>query len=224
MRQKGLDFGGEELRPAAPVRPAPPRPAARRAWTVSQLTDRIQGVLETEFLDVWVEGEVSNLRLMPSSGHWYFSLKDEKAQIRAVVWKSDARYLKFQPKDGMKVVARGAVRLYPPRGEYQLSVQVIEPLGKGSLQQAFEELKEKLDKEGLFAPGAQAPAAHAAPAHRHRHLAHGRRAARHPARARGAATRTWRCSSIPAGCRGPRRRARSCAGSARSTASPASTC
>ena len=152
MRQKGLDFGGEELRPAAPVRPAPPRPAARKAWTVSQLSDRIQGLLETEFVDVWVEGEVSNLRVMPSSGHWYFTLKDEKAQIRAVVWKSDARYLKFQPRDGMKVVARGAVRLYPPRGEYQISVQVIEPLGKGSLQQAFEELKEKLDKEGLFDP------------------------------------------------------------------------
>jgi exodeoxyribonuclease VII large subunit len=157
MRQKGLDFGGEELRPAAPVRPAPPRPAARKAWTVSQLSDRIQGLLETEFVDVWVEGEVSNLRVMPSSGHWYFTLKDEKAQVRAVVWKSDARYIKFQPRDGMKVLARGAVRLYPPRGEYQLSVQVIEPLGKGSLQQAFEERKEKLDKEGLFDPARKRP-------------------------------------------------------------------
>src|SRR5260221_1467036 len=144
MRQKGLDFGGEEMRPvAAAVRPAPPRPAARKAWTVSELSDRILGVLETEFVEVWVEGEVSNLRVMPSSGHWYFTLKDAKAQIRAVVWKSDARYIKFQPRDGMKVLARGAVRLYAPRGEYQLTVQVIEPLGKGSLQQAFEELKEK---------------------------------------------------------------------------------
>ena len=153
VRQKGLDFGGEELRPAAVVRPAPPRPAARKAFSVSELSDRILGVLETEFVDVWVEGEVSNLRVMPSSGHWYFTLKDAKAQIRAVVWKSDARYIKFQPRDGMKVLARGAVRLYAPRGEYQLTVQVIEPLGKGSLQQAFEELKEKLDKEGLFASG-----------------------------------------------------------------------
>jgi exodeoxyribonuclease VII large subunit len=158
MRQKGLDFGGEELRPAAAVaRPAPPRPAPRKAFSVSELSDRIQGVLETEFVDVWVEGEVSNLRVMPSSGHWYFTLKDEKAQIRVVVWKSDARYIKFQPRDGMKVLARGAVRLYAPRGEYQLSVQVIEPLGKGSLQQAFEELKEKLDKEGLFAAGRKRP-------------------------------------------------------------------
>ena len=157
MRQKGLDFGGEELRPAVAARPTPPRPAARRALSVTELTDRIQGTLETEFVDVWVEGEVSNLRVMPSSGHWYFTLKDEKAQIRAVVWKSDARYIKFQPKDGMKVLARGAVRLYAPRGEYQLSVQVIEPLGKGSLQQAFEELKEKLEKEGLFAPNRKRP-------------------------------------------------------------------
>jgi exodeoxyribonuclease VII large subunit len=157
MRQKGLDFGGEELRPAAPVPSAPPRPAARRALSVSELTDRIQGALETEFGDVWVEGEVSNLRVMPSSGHWYFTLKDEKAQIRAVVWTSDARYIKFKPRDGMKVLARGAVRLYAPRGEYQLSVQVIEPLGKGSLQQAFEELKEKLEKEGLFAAARKRP-------------------------------------------------------------------
>jgi exodeoxyribonuclease VII large subunit len=157
MRQKGLDFGGEELPPAAAVRPAPRRAAPRRALTVSELSDRIQGVLETELADVWVEGEVSNLRVMPSSGHWYFTLKDDKAQVRAVVWKSDARYLKFQPRDGMKVLARGAVRLYAPRGEYQLSVQVIEPLGKGSLQQAFEELKERLDQEGLFAPGRKRP-------------------------------------------------------------------
>jgi exodeoxyribonuclease VII large subunit len=159
VRQKGLDFGSEDRRAAAAVPPAPaaPRKQERKAWTVSQLNDRIQGLLETEFVDVWVEGEVSNLRVMPSSGHWYFTLKDEKAQVRAVVWKSDARYLKFQPRDGMKVLARGAVRLYAPRGEYQLTIQVIEPLGKGSLQQAFEELKEKLDREGLFAPTRKRP-------------------------------------------------------------------
>jgi exodeoxyribonuclease VII large subunit len=113
-------------------------------------------VLETEFVDVWVEGEVSNLKLA-SSGHWYFSLKDEKAQIRAVVWKMDTRYVRFRPKDGMKVLARGQLRVYPPRGEYQLSVQVLEPLGKGSLQQAFEELKEKLEREGLFDPARKRP-------------------------------------------------------------------
>jgi exodeoxyribonuclease VII large subunit len=149
MQQKGLDFGGGAS--------ASRQPERRRALSVSELTDRIQGVLETEFLDVWVEGEVSNLRFMPSSGHFYFSLKDDKAQIKAVVWRSDARYLKFKPQDGMKVVARGQVRVYPPRGEYQISVQLLEPLGKGSLQQAFEELKERLGKEGLFAPERKRP-------------------------------------------------------------------
>src|SRR5512147_2132912 len=166
MRQKGFDFegpppprrgradapGAEGDRPVrdAAARPAE-RPGRRRALTVSELTDRIQGVLETEFVDIWVEGEVSNLKLA-SSGHVYFSLKDELAQIRAVVWKTDARLIRFRPKDGMKVLARGSVRVYPPRGEYQLSVQVLEPLGKGSLQQAFEELKARLEQEGLFDP------------------------------------------------------------------------
>ncbi len=138
MQQKGLDFG------------AGPRPAtARRAMSVSELTDRIQGALEVEFGDVWVEGEISNLKFA-DSGHWYFSLKDERAQIRAMVWKTAARGIRFRPKDGMKVLARGGVRVYAPRGDYQLSVETLEPLGKGSLQQAFEELKEKLEKEGLF--------------------------------------------------------------------------
>jgi exodeoxyribonuclease VII large subunit len=146
MRQKGLDFGD------APT----PRPARPRALTVSELTERIQGVLETEFLDVWVEGEVSNLKMAPS-GHWYFSLKDEGAQLRAVVWKTDTRLVRFKPRDGMKVLARGTLRVYPPRGEYQLSAQVLEPLGKGSLQQAFEDLKAKLEKEGLFDPARKRP-------------------------------------------------------------------
>ena len=174
MRQKGLDFGEEPAARAARPSPAkppvagedaaplPPRrqgePAGsygitsrRRALSVSELTDRLQGVLETELFDVWVEGEVSNLKIA-SSGHWYFSLKDDKAQVRAVVWGRDARLVRFRPKDGMRVLARGGLRVYPPRGEYQLSIQVLEPLGKGSLQQAFEELKEKLEKEGLFQP------------------------------------------------------------------------
>jgi exodeoxyribonuclease VII large subunit len=124
--------------------------------TVSELTERIQGVLETEFVDVWVEGEISNLKIA-TSGHWYFSLKDEQAQVRAVAWKTDARLIRFRPQDGMKVLARGQLRVYPPRGEYQISVQVLEPLGKGSLQQAFEELKEKLEGEGLFDPARKRP-------------------------------------------------------------------
>jgi exodeoxyribonuclease VII large subunit len=146
MQQKGLDFGGS----------AASRPARRKALTVSELTDRIQGVLETDFVDVWVEGEVSNLK-RAASGHIYFSLKDEKAQIRAIVWRTDARLLRFRPEDGMHVVARGGLRVYPPRGDYQIQVQVLEPLGKGSLAQAFEQLKEKLDKEGLFDPARKRP-------------------------------------------------------------------
>jgi exodeoxyribonuclease VII large subunit len=159
MSQKGLDFGDE---PAARVTrgtdqkggreragPKPDPPPRRRALTVSELTDRIQGALETEFFEVWVEGEISNLKLA-TSGHWYFSLKDEKAQLAAVMWRNEARLARFRPQDGMKVLARGQLRVYPPRGAYQLSVQVLEPLGKGSLQQAFEELKQKLEREGLF--------------------------------------------------------------------------
>ena len=118
-----------------------PKGPGRRSLSVSELTDRIGGVLGTEFFDVWVEGEVSNLKLA-DSGHIYFSLKDERAQIRAVVWRTAARLLRFKPKDGLRVLARGGVTVYPPRGEYQLSVEALEPLGKGSLQQAFEELKE----------------------------------------------------------------------------------
>ena len=169
MSQKGLDFGDEpvprDAKPAAardptvPSRKATaPKPDAtrRRGLTVSELTERIQGVLETEFLDVWVEGEISNLKLA-TSGHWYFSLKDEQAQLAAVVWRNDTRLVRFRPKDGMKVLARGQLRVYPPRGAYQLSVQVLEPLGKGSLQQAFEELKQKLEQEGLFDPARKRP-------------------------------------------------------------------
>jgi exodeoxyribonuclease VII large subunit len=169
MEQKGLDFGAADddratVAPKAGAAPAKAstdtrtadspdqaRSARRRALTVSELTERVQGVLETDFADVWVEGEVSNLKIA-DSGHWYFSLKDDRAQVRAVVWKTAARLIRFRPKDGMKVLARGGVRVYAPRGEYQLSVEVLEPLGKGSLQQAFEDLKERLEKEGLFDP------------------------------------------------------------------------
>ena len=150
MRQRPLEFGGG---PAPRPAPAPPR---RQALTVSQLTERLRGVLEPEFADVWVEGEISNLST-PASGHCYFTLKDEHAQLRAVVWKTQARLLRFRPKDGLKAVARGSLRLYPPRGEYQLSVEVLEPLGKGSLQEAFEQLKQKLEAEGLFDAGRKRP-------------------------------------------------------------------
>ena len=105
MEQKGLDFGGGGRASDAP------RPGARRAWTVTQLTERIRGALEVEFFDVWVEGEVSNLRTA-ASGHWYFSLKDENAQIQAVLWKSAARLVRFKPRDGLKVLARGSLGVF----------------------------------------------------------------------------------------------------------------
>jgi exodeoxyribonuclease VII large subunit len=146
MEQKGLDFGAA----------AGAKPGRRPALTVSALTDRLQGVLETEFFDVWVEGEISNLTT-PASGHWYFSLKDERAQVRAVLWKTAARLVKWKPRDGMRVLVRGGIKVYAPRGDYQIQVEVVEPLGKGSLQQAYEELKERLEKEGLFAPARKRP-------------------------------------------------------------------
>jgi exodeoxyribonuclease VII large subunit len=136
--QKSLDFDA-----------APKAAPQRRTFTVTQLSERIRSAVEPPFADVWVEGEISNVTLA-GSGHWYFSLKDAHSQLRAVVWKTSARLLRVKPKDGAKVLARGAVRVYAPKGEYQLAVEVLEPLGKGSLQQAFEELKERLQKEGLF--------------------------------------------------------------------------
>jgi exodeoxyribonuclease VII large subunit len=141
VQQKPLQFGAEPTVARTPVK--------RPALTIAQLTERLRSTIEPDFADVWVEGEVSNLTIA-GSGHWYFSLKDEHAQIRAVVWKTSTRLVRFRPKDGAKVLARGAVRLYAPKGEYQLSIEVLEPLGKGSLQQAFEDLKERLSKEGLF--------------------------------------------------------------------------
>jgi exodeoxyribonuclease VII large subunit len=147
MEQRGLDFGSSgDARSAT----------RRRALSVSELTERVQGALEADFADVWVEGEISNLKLAPS-GHWYLTLKDERAQVRAVVWRTAARLIRFRPQDGMKVLARGGLRVYPPRGEYQLSIDVLEPVGKGSLQQAFEDLKERLGREGLFEPARKRP-------------------------------------------------------------------
>ena len=124
--------------------------------TVSDLNRLIRSQLEEAFKEVWVEGEVSNLRV-PSSGHFYFTLKDGSSQIRAVLFKSSLRYLKFTPEDGMHLLCRGEVTVYEPRGDYQLLVRSMEPRGVGALQLAFEQLKEKLKKEGLFDPGRKRP-------------------------------------------------------------------
>lgn len=121
----------------------------KKIWKVSELTSRIAGLLEREFPDVWIEGEVSNYR-PAQSGHLYFTLKDASAQIRCVCFRDQARSLKFRPEDGLQVILRGAIGVYEPRGEYQVYVSYIEPAGLGALQLAFEQLKKKLAAEGLF--------------------------------------------------------------------------
>ncbi len=117
--------------------------------TVSELTTLIKSTLEEAFPDVWVEGEIYNFRV-PSSGHAYFTLKDNSSQIKAVLFRSSARMLRFIPKDGLHVLCRGRITIYDYRGEYQLVVDYMEPKGVGALLIAFEQLKERLSAEGLF--------------------------------------------------------------------------
>ena len=121
----------------------------RRVYTVSDLTARIRELLARNFTDVSVQGEISNCR-PATSGHIYFTLKDERAQVRCVFFKQQQRGMKFRPEDGLKVTVRGSVSVYEARGEYQIYVEAVEPLGRGALQVAFEQLKKKLDAEGLF--------------------------------------------------------------------------
>lgn len=118
-------------------------------YAISELTKAIKGELETEFASVWVEGEISNL-VTPRSGHTYFTLKDETSQIRAVMFKYLGGRLKFELENGQQILARGAISVYEPRGEYQLILDYAEPRGAGALQLAFEQLKRRLAAEGLF--------------------------------------------------------------------------
>ncbi len=127
-----------------------------RIYTVSALTEEIRDLLEEHFDFVWVEGEISNFR-NPASGHYYMVLKDETAQIRAVMFRPQARYLKFVPEDGIKVIAQGRIGVYQPRGEYQIILDYLEPLGVGALALAFEQLKKKLASEGIFDDEAKRP-------------------------------------------------------------------
>jgi exodeoxyribonuclease VII large subunit len=128
------------------------RPAERRTWTVRDLVAAARTHLEREYGDVWVEGEISNFRAH-DSGHLYFTLKDRNAQIRVVMFRSSARLLRFRPEDGLQVVVRGRVTIYEDRGELQVSAEYVEPKGAGALQIAFEQLKAKLEAEGLFDAG-----------------------------------------------------------------------
>jgi exodeoxyribonuclease VII large subunit len=133
-------------------------------WTVTELNDQIKGLLEEGFDVIWVEGEVSNLR-RPASGHVYFTLKDEKSQVRAVlfrspygqrnaVWNPQAR---FDLEEGMQIICRARLSVYTVRGEYQLITEAVEPKGVGALQKAFEQLKQRLQAEGLFEPARKKP-------------------------------------------------------------------
>ena len=115
----------------------------RRVYSVSELNAAIRAALENEFPDVWVSGEISGVKLA-TSGHYYFTLKEAQAQVRAVAFRSAHRYWKFKPQDGLAVLARGRIDVFEARGEYQLIVELLEPLGHGALQLAFEQLKKKL--------------------------------------------------------------------------------
>lgn len=117
--------------------------------SVSQLTREIRLLLERGIGEVWVNGEISNFKT-PGSGHWYFTLKDDGAALNSVMFRGNNRLLKFHPEDGMAIVARGRITVYEPRGQYQLIVEHMEPEGLGALQMAFEQLRERLAKEGLF--------------------------------------------------------------------------
>ena len=116
---------------------------------MSELTTAIRGLLESSYGEVWVDGEISNCRLW-NTGHLYFTLKDSGAQLRAVMFRSTVRYLRFKPEDGLRVVARGRISVYEPKGEYQIVCEHMEPHGVGARQLAFEQLKRRLETEGLF--------------------------------------------------------------------------
>lgn len=122
---------------------------ARRVFGVSELNARLQQLFDAEFRGVWVTGEISGCK-QASSGHFYFNLKDGQSQLKCVLFRGSARFLKFRPQDGLAVAARGSIEIYQERGDYQLVVELLEPRGAGALQLAFERLKIKLAAEGLF--------------------------------------------------------------------------
>ena len=124
----------------------------RRIFRVSELSAAVQRRFEEEFSGIWVAGEISGCRVA-TSGHYYFSLKDERSQLKCALFKGSARYVKFKPIDGLAVIARGKLEVYEARGEYQLIIEALEPQGAGALQLAFEQMKKRLAMEGLFEAG-----------------------------------------------------------------------
>ncbi|MBV9574086.1 MAG: exodeoxyribonuclease VII large subunit [Acidobacteriales bacterium] len=125
------------------------RPPERRVWSVSELVAAVRAHIDREYGDSWVEGEISNFRAH-DSGHIYFTLKDASSQLAAVMFRSQARLLRFRPENGMQVIARGRVTIYEERGQLQITAEYLEPKGAGALQVAFEQLKARLGAEGLF--------------------------------------------------------------------------
>jgi exodeoxyribonuclease VII large subunit len=121
----------------------------RRPLTVSELTSQVRGAIENRFASVWVEGEISNFR-PHISGHWYFTIKDESAQLRATCFRGVNGRIRFRPSDGLQVRARGRLSVYEPRGEYELCVEALDPVGAGALRVAFEQMRDRLEAEGLF--------------------------------------------------------------------------
>ena len=139
-----------------PARAAAAEAAPPDVLSVSQITAQIKGMVELNFSSVWVAGEISNFS-RPQSGHCYFTLKDDAAQLRAVVWRGTASRLKVDLQDGMEVICRGRLDVYPPRGSYQLVVEQVQGQGVGALELALRRLREKLDREGLFAAARKRP-------------------------------------------------------------------
>jgi exodeoxyribonuclease VII large subunit len=144
-----FDLPFEEDEPEPELEPAAPPVASRRILTVTDLTIKIRDRLESDFFEVWVEGELSNCKIW-NTGHLFFTLKDSASQIRGFMFRSSLRYLKFKPADGLRVVARGKISVYEPKGEYQIVCEHLEPQGLGALQLAFDQLKKRLHAEGLF--------------------------------------------------------------------------
>ena len=132
--------------------------AENRPVSVSELTNSVRIALEGRFASVWVEGEISNFKAH-SSGHWYFTLKDESAQLRAKCFRSSNTRIRFHPQDGLHVRARGRLSVYAPRGEYELVVESLDPVGAGALRIAFEQLRDRLKAEGMFAQELKRPLA-----------------------------------------------------------------
>jgi len=133
-----------------------PLAGERQVFEVSELNAAVERLFEMEFRSIWVAGEISGCR-PAASGHFYFSLKDAQSQVKCVLFKGNARFVRFRPQDGLAVLVRGNLEVYEARGEYQLIVEVLEPRGAGALQLAFEQLKKKLGAEGLFEAGRKRP-------------------------------------------------------------------